>query len=96
MNYSGETKEARKLVRMLVILQTKDKGPLVDNDLHLLIYDIYDIFTPLFIPFPLSAGWTQCLTLKNRMMSLSRLDYGKTVIFEGSCCVVTCPLERSK
>lgn len=96
MNYSGETLKVRKLVRMLVILQTKDKGPLVDNYLHLLIYDIYDIFTPLFSPLPLSTGWTQCLTLKNRMMSLPRLDYGKTVTFEASCRVVTCPLERSK
>lgn len=79
MNYSGEILEVRKLVRMLVILQTKDMGPLMDNDLHILIYDIYDIFTLLFIPLPLSAGWTLCLTLKNRMMSLPRLDYGKTV-----------------
>lgn len=67
--------EVRKLVRMLVVLQTKDKGPLVDNYLHFLIYDIYDIFLPLFNPLPLSTGWTQGLTLKNRMMLLKRLDY---------------------
>lgn len=44
-----------------VIFQTKDKGPLVDNDLHLLI------FTALCNPLPWSAGWTYCLAPKNRI-----------------------------
>lgn len=66
-----------------VLFQTKGKGPLVDNDLHLLV------FAPLCNALLLRTEYG-----KGDGLSLPRPGYRKIVTFHTHYHVVSCPMQR--